>query len=473
MATPDPIRGSLVERSLPSSPETERAILGSILLDNSIIAQAVEMLRPEMFYVPSHRRVFVAMIALFERGSEINPILIAEELRRDNSLETTGGMLSLSNLAFGLPHVTSLSPYAQVIRGKYLLRQLVKVANKITSEALEEEDEPQNILDHAEHAIFALADERIRQGFEHIKHPAERVLEKAEAVEHRDLVVTGVPTGFRGLDSLTSGLQKQDLVVIAARPSMGKTSLALTLAQHAAIEGNAVVGIFSLEMSSESLAMRMLCSEASVDAQKFRSGYLSNEEWSRLGKALGRLADARIFIDDTPAISVLEMRAKARRLATEQKQLDMIVVDYLQLMSGSSGRFESRQQEVSQISRELKALAKELNIPMVALSQLSRAPENRTDHRPQLADLRESGAIEQDADVVAFIYREEQYNKAEENRNIAELIVAKQRNGPTDTVYLAFLNQFAKFADLDRDALGAYLSRFDRSKGAPRISRGD
>ncbi|HWP54436.1 MAG TPA: DnaB-like helicase N-terminal domain-containing protein, partial [Pyrinomonadaceae bacterium] len=206
MATPDPIRGALVERSLPSSPETERAILGSILLDNSLIAQAVEMLRPDMFYVPSHRRVFVAMIALFERGSEINPILIAEELRRDNSLETTGGMLSLSNLAFGLPHVTSLSPYAQVIRGKYLLRQLVKVANKITSEALEEEDEPQNILDHAEHAIFALADERIRQGFEHIKHPAERVLEKAEAVEHRDLVVTGVPTGFRGLDSLTSGL---------------------------------------------------------------------------------------------------------------------------------------------------------------------------------------------------------------------------------------------------------------------------
>jgi replicative DNA helicase len=265
---------------------------------------------------------------------------------------------------------------------------------------------------------------------------------------------------------LTSGLQRQDLVVIAARPSMGKTSLALTLAQHAAIEANAVVGIFSLEMSSESLAMRMLCSEASVDAQKFRSGYLSNEEWSRLGKALGRLADARIFIDDTPAISVLEMRAKARRLATEQKQLDLIVVDYLQLMSGSSGRFESRQQEVSQISRELKALAKELNIPMVALSQLSRAPENRTDHRPQLADLRESGAIEQDADVVAFIYREEQYNKAEENRNIAELIVAKQRNGPTDTVYLAFVNQFAKFADLDRDALGAYLSRFDRSKGS-------
>ncbi len=472
MATPEPIRDPLLERPLPSSPETERALLGSILLDNSLIAQAVELLKPNDFYVPSHRRVFMAMIALFERGSEINHVLLGEELRRDNSLEAAGGMLFLSNLAYGLPHATSLAPYAKVIRGKSLLRQLVKVANKITSEALEEEDEPQNILDHAEHAIFALADERIRQGFEHIKHPAERVLEKAEAVEHRDLVVTGVATGFRNLDALTSGLQKQDFVVIAARPSMGKTSLALTLAQHAAIENKAVVGIFSLEMSAESLAMRMLCSEASVDAQKFRSGFLSNEEWSRLGKALGKLADARIFIDDTPAISVLEMRAKARRLATEQKQLDMIVVDYMQLMSGSTRRFESRQQEVSQISRELKALAKELNVPMVALSQLSRAPENRTDHRPQLADLRESGAIEQDADLVAFIYREEQYHKTDENRNIAELIVAKQRNGPTDTVYLAFLNQFAKFADLEKDALGTYLSRFDRSKGSPRISRG-
>jgi replicative DNA helicase len=472
MATPEPIRDPILEKPLPSSPETEKAILGAIILDNTLVAQAIEMLKPSDFYVPSHRRIFTAMIALFERGSEINPILIAEELRRDNSLDASGGVLFLTNLTYGLPHVTSIAQYSKVVRGKSLLRQLVRVANKITAEALEEEDEPQNILDHAEHAIFALADERIRQGFEHIKHPAERVLEKAEAVEHRDLVVTGVPTGFRGLDTLTSGLQKQDLVVIAGRPSMGKTSLALALAQHAAIESNAVVGIFSLEMSAEALAMRMLCSEANVDAQKFRSGFLSNEEWARLGKALGKLADARIFIDDTPAISVLEMRAKARRLATEQKQLDLIMVDYLQLMSGSTRRTESRQQEVSQISRELKALAKELNVPLIALSQLSRAPENRTDHRPQLADLRESGAIEQDADLVAFIYREEVYNRSDENKNIAELIVAKQRNGPTDTVYLAFLNQFAKFTDLEREALGQYLSRFDRSKGSPRIGRG-
>ena len=472
MATPEPIRDQILEKPLPSSPETEKAILGAIILDNTLVAQAIEMLKPADFYVPSHRRIFTAMIALFERGSEINPILIAEELRKDNSLDSSGGVLFLTNLTYGLPHVTSIAQYAKVVRGKSLLRQLVKVANKITAEALEEEDEPQNILDHAEHAIFALADERIRQGFEHIKHPAERVLEKAEAVEHRDLVVTGVPTGFRGLDSLTSGLQKQDLVVIAARPSMGKTSLALALAQHAAIDHKAVVGVFSLEMSAEALAMRMLCSEASVDAQKFRSGFLSNDEWARLGKALGKLGEARIFIDDTPAISVLEMRAKARRLATEQKQLDLIMVDYLQLMSGSTRRVESRQQEVSQISRELKALAKELNVPLIALSQLSRAPENRTDHRPQLADLRESGAIEQDADVVAFIYREEVYNRTDDNKNIAELHVAKQRNGPTDTVYLAFLNQFAKFTDLEREALGQYLGRFDRSKGSPRINRG-
>ena len=472
MATPELIRDPILERPLPSSPETERAILGAIILDNTLIAPAIEMLKPADFYVPSHRRIFMAMIALFERGSEINPILIAEELRRDNSLDSSGGVLFLTNLTYGLPHVTSIAQFAKVVRGKSLLRQLVKVANKITSEALEEEDEPQNILDHAEHAIFALADERIRQGFQHIKHPAERVLEKAEAVEHRDLVVTGVATGFRDLDALTSGFQKADLIVIAGRPAMGKTSLALTLAQHAAIEHNAVVGIFSLEMSAESLAMRMLCSEAKVNGQKFRTGYLSNEEWSRLAKALGRLGDTRIYIDDTPAISVLEMRAKARRLATEQKQLDMIVVDYLQLMAGSARRFESRQQEVSQISRELKALAKELNVPLVALSQLSRAPENRTDHRPQLADLRESGAIEQDADLVAFIYREEQYKRTDQNKHIAELIVAKQRNGPTDTVYLAFQDQLARFEDLAKEQLGEYLRSFDRSKGSPRISRG-
>ncbi len=470
MSTPAPLRESL-ERPLPSSPESERAILGSILLDNALISQAIELVRANDFYVSSHKRVFQAMLFLFDHHSEINPILIAEDLKRDNSFEALGGMTFLTKLTYGLPHVNSIVPYAKVVRGKSLLRQLVRTAEKITAEALAEEDEAQNILDNAEHAIFALADERIREGFQHVKHPAARVLEKAETVEHRDLVITGVPTGFRDLDAITSGFQKQDLVVIAARPSMGKTALALTLAQHAAVKSNAVVGVFSLEMSAEALAIRLLCSEAKVDGQKFRTGFLSNEEWSRLAKALNTLSDTRIFIDDTAAITTLEMRAKARRLATEQKQLDLIVVDYLQLMSGSANRFESRQQEVSQISRELKALAKELDVPLIALSQLSRAPENRTDHRPQLADLRESGAIEQDADVVTFIYRDEQYNRTEANRNIAELIVAKQRNGPTDTIYLAFQNQHARFDDLAAEQRGNYLASFDRSKGSPRVRR--
>src|SRR5882724_11682256 len=472
MASPDPIRDQPFERALPNSSEAERAILGAVLLDNGLISQAIEQLRPEDFYVPSHRRIFVAMIGLFERGSEINPILIGEELKKENALESVGGISFISNLTYGLPHSTNIVHYAKVVRGKSMLRQLIRAANKITQEALEEEDEPEIILDHAEHAIFELADERIRQGFTHVEPIARALLDKIQEMEGRQVVLTGLTTGFVELDEKTSGLQRSDLIIVAARPSMGKTSFALMLAQNAAIETGAVVGMFSLEMSKEALVMRMLCSQGNIDAQRFRNGFLSRAEWSQIAKSLGTLADTKIFLDDTPGITVLEMRAKARRLAAEQKRLDLIIVDYLQLMSGSSKRTESRQQEVSQISRELKGLAKEMNVPVLALSQLSRAPEARSDHRPQLADLRESGAIEQDADVVAFIYREEQYHKTDENRNIAELIVAKQRNGPTDTVYLAFLNQFAKFADLEKDALGTYLSRFDRSKGSPRISRG-
>jgi replicative DNA helicase len=452
MAFPaDSARDQLIERPLPSSPESERAILGAVLLNNALVSQAIELLRPEDFYVGSHRRIFVAMIALFEHGSEINPILIGEELKRDGALESVGGITFITNLTYGLPHFANIAAYAKIVRGKSLMRQLVKVCNKVTSEALEEEEEAQIVLDHAEQAIFALADERTRQGFSHVKPVADQLLEKVQEMAGRSAMLTGLTTGFTELDSMTSGLQPSDLIVVAARPSMGKTSLCLTLAQNAAIHSQAVVGIFSLEMSKESLVMRMLCSEGHVDAHRFRSGFLSRDEWARLAGALGTLADARIFIDDTPGISVLEMRAKARRLATEQKKLDLIIVDYLQLMSGSSRRAESRQQEVSQISRELKGLAKEMNVPLIALSQLSRAPEARTDHRPQLADLRESGAIEQDADVVAFIYREEQYNRTDENAGIAEIIVSKQRNGPTGTVRLAFLKEFTRFENMWRE----------------------
>src|SRR5712664_2037032 len=457
MATPDPIREQSLERSLPHSAEAERAILGGILLDNALISQAIELLKPDDFYVPSHRRIFVAMIALFERGAEINPILIGEELKKESSLETVGGISFVTNLTYGLPHSTNIIHYAKVVRGKSLLRRLIKTASKITNEALEEEDEAEIILDHAEHAIFELADERIRQGFQHVKPIAEQLLDKIQEMEGRKVVLTGLTTGFAELDEKTSGLQKSDLIILAARPSMGKTAFALMLAQNAAIETGGVVGIFSLEMSKEALVMRMLCSQGNIDAQRFRNGFLSRAEWAQIAKSLGMLAGTKIFLDDTPGISVLEMRAKARRLAVEQKRLDLIVVDFPQLMSGSSKRVESRQQEVSQISRELKGLAKELNVPVLALSQLSRAPESRSDHRPQLADLRESGALEQDADVVAFIYRPEQYQTPEERdslpeeqKNVAELIVAKQRNGPTDTVRLRFTPSSMRFDNLYR-----------------------
>nr|MBA3806291.1 replicative DNA helicase [Acidobacteriota bacterium] len=456
--SPPPVarNNSLVQP--PHSAEAECAILGGVVLDNGLISQAIELLRLEDLYVPSHRRIFMAMIALFERGAEINPILIGEELKKENSLESVGGISFITNLTYGLPHSTNIVHYAKVVRGKSMLRQLIKASNKITQEALEQEDEPEIILDHAEQAIFLLADERIRQGFVHVKPVAEQLLEKIQEMEGRAAVLTGLTTGFADFDKMTSGLQRQDLVIVAARPSMGKTSFALMLAENAAIHAGAVVGIFSLEMSKEALVMRLLCSQGNIDAQRFRNGFLSRPEWAQIAKSLGILADSKIFLDDTAGISVLEMRAKARRLAAEQKKLDLIIVDYLQLMSGSAKRFESRQQEVSQISRELKALAKEMNVPVVALSQLSRAPESRSDHRPQLADLRESGALEQDADVVAFIYREEQYktpeersNLPEDQKNVAELIVAKQRNGPTGTVDLRFTPSSMRFDNLYRE----------------------
>lgn len=457
MAAPDPIREHSFERSLPNSSEAERAILGAIILDNGLISQAIELLKPEDFYVPSHRRIFVGMIGLFERGGEINPILIGEELKKENALETVGGISFITNLTYGLPHSTNIIHYAKVVRGKSLLRRLIKTASKITNEALEEEDEPEIILDHSEHAIFELADERIRQGFTHVEPVARALLDKIQEMEGRQVVLTGLTTGFAELDEKTSGLQRSDLIIVAARPSMGKTSFALMLAQNAAIETGAVVGIFSLEMSKESLVMRMLCSQGNIDAQRFRNGFLSRAEWSQIAKSLGTLADTRIFLDDTPGITVLEMRAKARRLAAEQKRLDLIIVDYLQLMSGSAKRFESRQQEVSLISRELKGLAKELNVPLVALSQLSRAPESRAEHRPQLSDLRESGALEQDADLVAFLYREEAYKTPDERqampedrKNVAELILAKQRNGPTGTIELRFVPSSMRFDNLYR-----------------------
>jgi replicative DNA helicase len=447
MATPNPdfTREQYLEKPLPSSPESERVILGAILLDNQLISQAIEKLSPEDFYSPLYRRIYRAMLSLFEQSERIDPILIGEELKKEGSIESIGGIAAITNLTYGLPHFSDLFDYSKVVKDKAIVRNLIKVCNQITSEALAEEEDAEDILDHAEQMIFALADERAKQGFAHVKPIAETVLAKVQEYAKREThALTGLATGFRDLDEKTSGLQSTDLIIVAARPSMGKTALCLTLAQNAAILEQAVVAVFSLEMSKEQLVMRMLSSEAKVDAHRFRTGYLTRDEWGRLAEAIGTLSEAHIFIDDTPGISVLEMRAKTRRLAAEQKRLDLVVVDYLQLMSGSK-RSESRQQEVSQISRELKALAKELNVPIVALSQLSRAPEARNPPKPMMSDLRESGSIEQDADVVAFIYREDYYKPTEENAGIAELLIAKQRNGPTGTVRLAFLKEFTRF----------------------------
>jgi replicative DNA helicase len=425
--------------------DSERVILGAILLDNALISQAVEQLKADDFYSPNHRRIFNAMLSLFERGERIDPILIGEELKKDGSIDSIGGVATITNLTYGLPHFSDIFDYAKVVKDKSLTRSLIKVCNQVTSEALAEEDDAAVILDHAEQMIFALADERTREGFAHVQPIAETVLAKIQDYAKREThALTGLATGFREIDQMTSGLQRTDLIIIAARPSMGKTALCLTLAQNAAILEKAVVAVFSLEMSKEQLVMRMLSSEARVDAHRFRTGYLTREEWQRLAESIGTLSEAKIFIDDTPGISVMEMRAKTRRLAAEQKRIDLVVVDYLQLMSGSR-RSESRQQEVSQISRELKGLAKELNVPVVALSQLSRAPEARNPPRPMMSDLRESGSIEQDADVVAFIYRDDYYKPTEENAGIAEILISKQRNGPTGTVKLAFLKEFTRF----------------------------
>jgi replicative DNA helicase len=437
-----------LDRGLPSNVEAERSILGAILLDNAVCNQAMELLRREDLFLDSHRRIFDKMISLTERLMPIDLITLSDELRRAGEFEQIGGATYIASLIDGVPRTDTIEPYAKLVKQKSMLRKLISASQQIVSLAFEEEDDADVIIDKAEHLIFEIAEDRVRQGFQYIGDVAHRRLEQIEQMAGRPEMITGVPTGFTDFDRMTSGLQRQELIVIAARPSMGKTALALNMAQYAAKNGN-VVGVFSLEMSAEQLVSRLLCSEARVDAHRLRTGYLNREEWARLADALRRLCETKVFIDDSAAVSVMEMRAKCRRLKVEHG-LDMLIVDYLQLMAGR-GRIESRQQEVSQISRDLKGLAKELDIPVVALSQLSRAPEQRSEHKPQLSDLRESGAIEQDSDVVCFIYREELYNPTDENQGTAELIIGKQRNGPIGSVPLAFLKEFTRFENMWRE----------------------
>jgi replicative DNA helicase len=425
--------------------ETERSILGVILLDNSTLHQALEVLNRDDFYLDSHRRIFEKMIMLFEKDRPIDPITLREELERAGELEQIGGISYIASLMDGTPYLRNIEHYAKIVRDRALLRRLIIASNQIISECFEQEDESDLILDKAERAILDIADDRTKAGFVTVAEVAKRQLELVEQMAGRPQMITGLPTGFIDFDQMTSGLQPSDLIIVAARPSVGKTSLVLSIAQNAARAGS-TIGISSLEMSKEQLVIRLLCSEARINMHRFRGGFLSRDEWSRLAEGLRRLAECRIFIDDTPGITTLELRAKARRLKHE-RGLDLLIVDYLQLMSGR-GRVESRQQEVSQISRDLKAVAKDLNVPVIAVSQLSRAPESRTDHRPQLSDLRESGEIEQTADVVAFLFREELYNPAPENEGKAEIIVAKQRNGPTGKIDLAFIREFTRFENL-------------------------
>jgi len=436
------------EKGLPSNLEAERSILGAILLDNAVCNQAIELLRRDDFFLESHRRIFDKMIALSERLMPIDLITLGDELRRAGEFEQIGGATYIASLIDGVPRTDTIEPYAKLVKSKSMLRKLISASNQIIALAFEEEDETDLIIDKAEQMIFQIAEDRARQGFQYVGDVAHRRLEQIEQMAGRPEMITGVPTGFTDFDRMTSGLQRQELIVIAARPSMGKTALALNMAQYASKNAN-VVGIFSLEMSAEQLVSRLLCSEARVDAHRLRTGYLNREEWARLADALRRLCETKVYIDDTPGVGVLEMRAKSRRLKAEHG-LDLLVIDYLQLMAGR-GRIESRQQEVSQISRDLKVLAKELDVPVVALSQLSRAPETRSEHKPQLSDLRESGAIEQDSDVVCFIYREELYNPTDENQGTAELIIGKQRNGPTGSVPLAFLKEFTRFENMWRE----------------------
>ena len=437
------------DRTLPHNLDAERSVLGAILLRNDAINAAVEVLQPEDFYRDAHQLLLEHMISLSERGAAIDLVTLAESLTRADALDKVGGPAYITRLVDGVPRTTNIEHYAQIVKEKATLRRLITEASKIAADAYEADRDASEILDEAERSIFSIADARLGEGFTPLADLVDSALDTVEKLQQFKSLVTGVPTGFYDLDTKTSGMQPSDLVIIAARPSMGKTSLVINMAQNAALEHGKTVGVFSLEMSKEQLFMRMLTSEARVDSQRLRQGMLLERDLPAIAQAAEKLSLAKIFIDDSASIGVLEMRAKARRLKAEHG-LDMLVIDYVQLMQGR-GRFENRQQELTSISRSLKGLAKELNVPVLILSQLSRAPEARSDHRPQLSDLRESGALEQDADVVMFIYREDRYKGPEDqDTGEAEIIIAKQRNGPVGTVKLAFISDYTRFENLER-----------------------
>ncbi|MBI1995191.1 MAG: replicative DNA helicase [Deltaproteobacteria bacterium] len=438
----------------PQNLDAESSVLGGILLENEAVNQVLELLRPEDFYRESHRKVFRAMIELSDRSEPVDLITLSDCLKSRGELEAVGGTAYLASLADFVPTAANISHYARIVREKSILRSLISTATEIATRGYEEQGSVEEFLDSAEKVIFDISEKKIKASFVAVGDMIKDTLKTVEKLYERKEMVTGVPTGYDDLDKLTAGLQPAELIIVAGRPGMGKTSFALNIAANAAFTG-AGVAVFSLEMAKEQLVLRMLCSEARVNSSKVRSGYLGERDFPQLAKAAGRLHEAPIYIDDTPAISVLELRAKARRLVRDRsKKIGLIVVDYLQLMRGM-GAASNREQEISEISRSLKALAKELNVPVIALSQLNRRVEDRGDRRPMMSDLRESGAIEQDSDVIMFIYRDEVYNKSDESKKgLAEIIVAKQRNGPIDTVTLTFLNEYTRFENYtERDEL--------------------
>lgn len=431
----------------PQNVDAERSVLGAMLIDEEAIGLALEILNESWFYEDAHRKIYSSILSLYNDRKSVDLVTLTDHLKSTGILDSVGGVTYISTIIDAVPTSANVEYYATIVKEKGVLRRLIKNATSIITQCYESKETIETVVDHAEKLIFEVADLKAKQKSEHIKDLVLNSIDTLDKLYQRKEHITGITTGFRELDRMTSGLQSSDLIVLAGRPSMGKSALAITIAENVGIFANKGVAIFSLEMSKESLVQRMLCSQARVDAHKVRTGFLSPSDWPKLTAAAGKLSESKIFIDDTPAISVLELRAKARRLKANY-DIQLIVLDYLQLMR-SSAKSESRQQEISEISRSIKALARELKIPIIALSQLSRAVESRQDHRPQLSDLRESGAIEQDADVVILLMREEYYNPTDENRNIAEVILAKQRNGPVGDFKLYFQKEFVRFNDLE------------------------
>lgn len=433
-------------RSFPQNIEAEQSVLGSMMIDKTAISQAAEKLKSEDFYKDTHKVIFNSIVELYQKDKPVDLITLTDYLRSEDRLEKSGGITYITELVNSIVTTANLQSYIKIVQDKSMFRKLIKSSTETIEDSYNKQSDVEGVLDSAEKRIFNIAQKRDSSEFEPLSAVLDRGFLEIQRLFNNKGSVTGIPSGFTDLDAMTSGFQKSDMILVAARPSMGKTTFALNLAEYAALKAGKSVAIFSLEMSKEQLAFKILCSEARIDMLKLRTGNLDDKDWENIARVSGPLSEAKIYIDDTPGISIMEMRSKCRRLKIEYN-IDMVILDYLQLMSGRNS--ENRQQEVSEISRSIKALAKEIKCPIIALSQLSRAPEQRNDHRPMLSDLRESGSIEQDADLVMFLYRDDYYNKDTEDKNVAECIIAKQRNGPTGTVKLEWMGQYSKFGSLD------------------------